>query len=390
MWFMCLGSAAAVVYAVQLVETGLTTAGSLPPPPEDETCIQASLPSVQRRDAHVVSDDVCLLHLPPAARSAPVTLLVQYKKVQVHQYSLHFCDVDTSEKIGSNLILRGSLKPDPLLVALMRTKGIVKLTVDGLARLMQEHQVPGRKTMTKSARIRELMQLSAVKDSLASEELAELETLLTKMDERRLKRTPKEDEEDEDDDPEEPMDLHDPDPAVDAARQMLVQIEQEEDIIQICFVMVQLATISVEPLLFWTCMSVPVLFLVMLQDDDRQAAASGGEMEMPKAREEMMQVKSMTPCFHRDVDKESKGKESKLDSKESQPSSQCRRWLTNAAAIPNDLLQKWPVPPGITIAHTTTVDTTLPLFQARLVEGSYNGKSPGIHVCVFFKVGSIV
>ena len=30
------------------------------------------------------------------------------------------------------------------------------------------------------------------------------------------------------------MDLHDPDPAVDAARQMLVQIEQEEDIIQIC------------------------------------------------------------------------------------------------------------------------------------------------------------
>ncbi|OLP72363.1 hypothetical protein AK812_SmicGene48216, partial [Symbiodinium microadriaticum] len=217
-----------VAKAVQLVETGLTTAGSLPPPPEDETCIQASLPSVQRRDAHVVSDDVCLLHLPPAARSAPVTLLVQYKKVQVHQYSLHFCDVDTSEKIGSNLILRGSLKPDPLLVALMRTKGIVKLTVDGLARLMQEHQVPGRKTMTKSARIRELMQLSAVKDSLASEELAELETLLTKMDERRLKRTPKEDEEDEDDDPEEPMDLHDPDPAVDAARQMLVQIEQEE------------------------------------------------------------------------------------------------------------------------------------------------------------------
>ncbi|CAE7850889.1 unnamed protein product, partial [Symbiodinium sp. KB8] len=349
MWFMCLGSAAAVVYAVQLVETGLTTAGSLPPPPEDETCIQASLPSVQRRDAHVVSDDVPLLL--SFYSSAPVTLLVQYKKVQVHQYSLHFCDVDTSEKIGSNLILRGSLKPDPLLVALMRTKGIVKLTVDGLARLMQEHQVPGRKTMTKSARIRELMQLSAVKDSLASEELAELETLLTKMDE--------------------PMDLHDPDPAVDAARQMLVQIEQEEDIIQICFVMVQLATISVEPLLFWTCMSVPVLFLVMLQDDDRQAAASGGEMEMPKAREEMMQ--------------ESKGKESKLDSKESQPSSQCRRWLTNAAAIPNDLLQKWPVPPGITIAHTTTVDTTLPLFQARLVEGSYNGKSPGIHVCVFFK-----
>ncbi|CAE7425658.1 unnamed protein product, partial [Symbiodinium sp. CCMP2456] len=219
-WFMCLGSAAAVVYAVQLIETGLTTAGSLPPPPEDETCIQASLPAVQRRDALVVSDEVCLLHLPPE-RSAPVTLVVQYNKVQVHQYSLHFCDADASESVGSNLILRRSLKPDPLLVALMRTKGIVKLTVDGLARLMQEHQLPARKTMTKSARIRELMRLSAVRDSLASEELGELETLLTKMDERRLKRTAKEDEDEEAEDPEESTDLHDADPAVDAARQML-------------------------------------------------------------------------------------------------------------------------------------------------------------------------
>ena len=122
----------------------------------------------------------------------------------MHQYSLHFCDVDTSEKVGSNLILRRSLKPDPLVVALMRTKGIVKLTVDGLSRLMQEHQVPGRKTMTKAARIRELMRLSAVKDGLASEELTELETLLTKMDERRLKRTANEGEEDEGEDPEDP------------------------------------------------------------------------------------------------------------------------------------------------------------------------------------------
>ena len=94
----------------------------------------------------------------------------------------------------------------------------------------------------------------------------------------------------------------------------------------------------------------------------------------------------MTPCFKGDVEKEPTSKEPK----ESFPSSQCRRWLTSAAAIPSDLLQKWPVPPGITIAHTTTVDTTLPLFQARLVEGSYNGKSLGIHVCVLLTVGSIV
>ena len=98
----------------------------------------------------------------------------------------------------------------------------------------------------------------------------------------------------------------------------------------------------------------------------------------------------MTLTFQDDAEMEFNHKEPRLDAKESLPSSQCRRWLTSAAAVPNDLLQKWPVPPGITIAHTTTVDTTLPLFQARLVEGSYNGKSPGIHIWVLLNVGNFV
>ena len=72
----------------------------------------------------------------------------------------------------------------------------------------------------------------------------------------------------------------------------------------------------------------------------------------------------MTLTFQDDAEMEFNHKEPRLDAKESLPSSQCRRWLTSAAAVPNDLLQKWPVPPGITIAHTTTVDTTLPLFSS--------------------------
>ena len=217
----------------------------------------------------------------------------------MHQYSLHFCDADASESVGSNLILRRSLKPDPLLVALMRTKGIVKLTVDGLARLMQEHQLPARKTMTKSARIRELMRLSAVRDSLASEELGELETFLTKMDERRLKRTAKEDEDAEAEDPEDPnlCMLRCPLPRFSGSclpkgvcvsacaanlQWVLVMLSPDRNPricmmpirpwMQhdrcwrkssktrissglVCFVIVQLATNTVEPRLFWTCSS---------------------------------------------------------------------------------------------------------------------------------------
>ena len=70
-----------VAKAVQLIETGLTTAGILPPPPEDETCVQASLPAVQRRDALVKSEEVSLLHLPPSERFRCCCRFTRYNSV---------------------------------------------------------------------------------------------------------------------------------------------------------------------------------------------------------------------------------------------------------------------------------------------------------------------
>ena len=60
-----------------------------------------------------------------------------------------------------------------------------------------------------------------------------------------------------------------------------------------------------------------------------------------------------------------------------------RRLLANADLVPKYLQDLWPVPAGITVYHTTHVDTTLPLFQARLATGSYDGKTPETfqHVC---------
>ena len=51
-----------------------------------------------------------------------------------------------------------------------------------------------------------------------------------------------------------------------------------------------------------------------------------------------------------------------------------RRLLASAEAIPSSLSTRWTIPEGVMIYHTTHVDSTLPLFQARLQNGSYDGK----------------
>ena len=62
-----------------------------------------------------------------------------------------------------------------------------------------------------------------------------------------------------------------------------------------------------------------------------------------------------------------------------------RRLLANAQSIPTFLTDRWPIPDGVTVSHTTHVDSTLPLFQARLARGSHEGKSPSskkTHSCL--------
>ena len=51
-----------------------------------------------------------------------------------------------------------------------------------------------------------------------------------------------------------------------------------------------------------------------------------------------------------------------------------RKLLAAAESIPGYLKKMFEIPPNVSIAHTTHVDTTLPLFQARLASGTYEGK----------------
>ena len=51
-----------------------------------------------------------------------------------------------------------------------------------------------------------------------------------------------------------------------------------------------------------------------------------------------------------------------------------RKMLASAQTVPEALKEKFVVPEGVSIYHTTHVDATLPLFQFRLTSGSHEGK----------------
>ena len=78
-----------------------------------------------------------------------------------------------------------------------------------------------------------------------------------------------------------------------------------------------------------------------------------------------------------------KADEKKITQEKDSTSRTCRRMLATAATIPPYLYEMFHVPEHISIAHTTNVDSTLPLFQARLCSGSYEGKMPGSNLTAY-------
>ena len=87
-------------------------------------------------------------------------------------------------------------------------------------------------------------------------------------------------------------------------------------------------------------------------------------------------IQPMKPTVQdRNRDAEPEGTtEKKRENNNDQTARASRRLLATAETIPSYLRDMFDVPTNVSIAHTTHVDTTLPLFQARLAAGSYKGK----------------
>ena len=108
--------------------------------------------------------------------------------MQVYEYTLHFCDSSTAEKVGTRLLLRRSFRSWPLLPALIKSAGIVKVSVDSLQKMLEIYRCQLRKSTSKSAKIRALLKLPDVVSCTTDQEREKVDKLLTDMDARRNKR----------------------------------------------------------------------------------------------------------------------------------------------------------------------------------------------------------
>ena len=108
--------------------------------------------------------------------------------MEVFDYTLHVCDGRTAELVGTRLLFRRSFTSCPILAALIKNKGIVKISVEGLQKMLDFYKCHLRKNTTKSTKIRELMRLGQVQSFTTAEQREKIEKMLAEMDARRNKR----------------------------------------------------------------------------------------------------------------------------------------------------------------------------------------------------------
>jgi len=117
-------------------------------------------------------------------------------QAEVFDYTLHWATGPLVTKVGFACFLRRSMKGVSVLVFLIKTAAIVKLTSDNLSCLLQRYGVATRKNCTKSFKIRQLMKLQEVTEACTAQQLEALEKMLTEMDAKRRKdrTTPEKDD----------------------------------------------------------------------------------------------------------------------------------------------------------------------------------------------------
>ena len=109
-------------------------------------------------------------------------------KVQVFDYTLHVCDGKTAELMSTRLLLRRSPTSCSILAALIKNHGILKISVEGLQKMLDFYKCHLRKNTTKSTKIRELMRLPEVQNCTTEQHRNKIEKLLTEMDAKRNKK----------------------------------------------------------------------------------------------------------------------------------------------------------------------------------------------------------
>ena len=109
-------------------------------------------------------------------------------QVQVYDYTIHWLRGDLTRKMGSCCMLRRNFSGCSILVYLMRTTAILKISAEALGHFLSYHRISIRKSSTKAAKIRALMKAPEIQEKCSQEILDRMEALLVAIEERRNKK----------------------------------------------------------------------------------------------------------------------------------------------------------------------------------------------------------
>ena len=116
--------------------------------------------------------------------------------MQIFDYSLHIPNETMASKTG-NVIVRPGCSGQSVLIWLLRSGEIIKLTSSVLSDIIGSHDIRMPKNSSKNAKIRKLMAMNLVKETMSEAELNTLESQLKEQEASRKKK--KEEEENNDD-----------------------------------------------------------------------------------------------------------------------------------------------------------------------------------------------
>ncbi|CAE7566035.1 unnamed protein product [Symbiodinium sp. CCMP2592] len=313
--------------ALRLRELELVFRGKRPAEAVDEEHVAARPPVWEIDDVLTTENDIVKALVIDGGGKIN-KLLLSFTEVQCFDFSVHCCDVKLATKLGTSLILRRALKAMPLLVSLIASRGILKITSDCLSRMINCYGQRLRKNASKSEKIRTLMRLPIVREALSEENLAKLEQILSDLDAKRRQKCSDAEQDEEDEEVWEM--IAEPDAAWEGAEQMLEQLAAEEAAAD---------------------------------------QAAGAEQDTAAPEEASAQQDQAPPGA-------------------AERSRASRSMLSCTSTVPDFLLEKWGPLEGVTIYHTEHRDATRPLFQARLCSGQYKSKcllsknSVSLHVYV--------
>ncbi|CAE7273237.1 unnamed protein product [Symbiodinium sp. CCMP2592] len=332
--------------ALQMDEIGMIFKGSLPAYEVDETKVKQGDSRMQ--DCLAEQEQVKAL-----AFRLEKYLCRMMAPVEVFSYTIHFVGPRLCDKLGCAAVLRRSASGQTLLVWMIRSKDIVKLTSETLSQWAAEYALQLRRNSTKSAKIRALCQLPAVAAACTPAELKALDDLLNEIDEKRRKRTKAgEAEHQEDDEARKAIKLR----LILAIHllQLLEQVQRQED---------------EDPGLCNPENN-------SKEEDDGAAAEDGNDdaamaeapaAEAPAAEAPAAEAPAAAPAAEAPAEADDERKRAS------------RRLLSTCKAVPDFLTAKFKMRDDVVITHVEHRSTVLPHFQVRLPgDEKYEGKR---HVC---------